>query len=114
MRAAFSLLLALTITGCDAAPKVIFADASIILPDDPVALPEGPGLQAVIENCTACHSTSTMLQQPQIPREKWEAEVTKMIKLYKAPVDPKAVPQIIDYMIAVQARQADVSRETQK
>lgn len=112
MRAAFPLLIALALAGCDSAPAVQFQDASITLPDDPVELPEGPGRQAVIENCTACHSTSTMLQQPDLPREKWEAEVAKMIKLYKAPVDPAAVPQIVDYMVAVQAREASVSRET--
>ncbi len=114
MRPAFLLLLGILLTGCDAAPKVVFEDASITLPDDPIELPEGQGRQAVIENCTACHSPSTMLQQPRIPREKWEAEVAKMIKLYKAPVDPEAIPQIIDYMMHVQAQQTDVSRETLK
>lgn len=112
MRAAFPLLLALALAGCDAQPKVEFQDASITLPDDPIELPEGPGRQAVIENCTACHSPSTMLQQPKIPREKWGAQVKKMIELYKAPVDPKAVPQIIDYMMHVQSQPADVPRET--
>lgn len=112
MRALPSLTALLLLTGCDAAPKVVFTDASIILPEDPIALPEGPGRQAVIENCTACHSPSTMLQQPRIPRDKWEAQVKKMIELYKAPVDPKAVPQIIDYMMHAQSQPADVPRET--
>ncbi len=114
MRAAFPILAALALASCDAAPKVQFQDASIALPDDPIELPEGPGRRAVMENCTACHSPSTMLQQPKVPREKWEASVAKMITLYKAPVDPEAVPQIVDYMVAFQARQADVSRETPK
>lgn len=35
-----------------------------------------------------------------------------MIKLFKAPVDPEAAEQINDCMVAVQARQADVPRET--
>ena len=112
MRALVALPALLFLAACDAAPKVVFQDASIILPDDPIDLPEGPGRQAVIENCTACHSPSTMLQQPKIPREKWEAQVTKMIELYKAPVDSKAVPQIIDYMMHVQSQPADVPRET--
>ncbi len=112
MRALLTLTALVLLTGCDTAPKVVFQDASITLPGDPIELPEGPGREAVIENCTACHSPSTMLQQPRIPREKWEAQVKKMIELYKAPVDPKAVPQIIDYMMQVQSRQADVPRET--
>jgi len=114
MRAALPLLIALTLAGCDSAPKVQFQDASITLPDDPAELPEGPGREVVAANCTACHSPSTMLQQPRLPREKWEAEVAKMIKLYKAPVDQKDVPQIVDYMLHVQAQNSDVSRETPK
>lgn len=112
MRALLALPALLLLAACDSAPKVEFQDASITLPDDPNDLPEGPGREAVMENCTACHSPSTMLQQPKVPREKWEATVAKMIKLYKAPVDPKAVPQIVDYMVAFQARQSDVPRET--
>ena len=117
MRAALPLLLAglaMGLAGCDSAPKVQFEDASITLPDDPAELPDGPGREVVAANCTACHSPSTMLQQPILPREKWEAEVAKMIKLYKAPVDQKDVPLIVDYMLHVQAQNRDVSRETPK
>ncbi|MFO6445892.1 cytochrome c [Erythrobacter sp. NE805] len=104
------LLSALLLAGCDAAPQVQFQDASVTLPDDPNALPDLPGRDAVLANCTACHSPSTFLQQPKIPREKWEASVAKMVKLYKAPVDPAAVPGIVDYMVAMQ----DVPRETSR
>jgi hypothetical protein len=106
MRALILPLAVLLLAGCEAAPKAMFQDASITLPDDPNDLPDGPGRQAVIENCTACHSPSTILQQPRVPREKWEGTVAKMVKLYKAPVDPAAIPQIVDYMVAVQAQQA--------
>lgn len=120
MRAALApapaLILALAapllLAGCDSAPRVVFQDASITLPDDPADLPEGPGKQAVIDNCAACHSPSTMLQQPKVPREKWEATVAKMVTLYKAPVDPAAVPAIVDYMVAVQARAENQTHET--
>ncbi len=108
MRALFALPLALMLTACDSAPKVAFADASITLPDDPIDLPEGPARDVVMENCTACHSPSTMLQQPKVSREKWESIVGKMRKLYKAPVDDAAAGQIVDYMVHVQ----NVSRET--
>jgi PBP1b-binding outer membrane lipoprotein LpoB len=92
------------LAGCDNAPAVVFEEASIILPDDPNDLPEGPGRDAVIENCTACHSPSTMLQQPKVSREKWESIVGKMKTLYKAPVDDAAVPAIVDYMVHVQSQ----------
>lgn len=104
MRAAALLPLALLLAACDSAPAVTFADASITLPEDPMALPEGPGRQAVVDNCLACHSPSTMLQQPRVSREKWESIAGKMIEVYKAPVDPAAIPAIADYMVHVQAR----------
>lgn len=92
------------LAGCDNDPVVVFEDAGIILPDDPIDLPEGPGRDAVIENCTACHSPSTMLQQPKVSREKWQSIVGKMKTLYKAPVDDAAVPAIVDYMVHVQSQ----------
>lgn len=97
------LALLIALAACEARPPVTFADAAITLPDDPLDLPAGPGRQAVVENCTACHSPSTMLQQPRLTRAKWESTVTKMIEVYKAPVDPQAIPGIVDYFMAVQA-----------
>ena len=101
MRAA-ALLLVCALAACDSAPAVTFADAQITLPDDPLDLPEGPGREAVIANCTACHSPSTMLQQPDLPREKWEAIIAKMAETYKAPIDTAAVPAIVDYLMTVE------------
>jgi cytochrome c5 len=96
----------LILAACDRAPTARFADAAITLPDDPGELPEVPGKQAVIENCTACHSPSTMLQQPKVDRAKWQAIIVKMRKLYKAPVDDDAVPAIVDYLLAMQSTAA--------
>ena len=97
-------LILLLLAACDNAPAAEFKDASILLPDDPIDLPEGPGRDAVIENCTACHSPSTMLQQPNVSAEKWESIIGKMKKLYKAPVDDAAVPAIVEYMVHVQGQ----------
>lgn len=107
----FVTALALLLAGCDRTPEVVFADTAITLPDDPLELPDFPGRDAVMENCTACHSPSTMLQQPQVPREKWESMVGKMVSVYKAPVDEQAIPAIIDYFVAVQAAQAKSAAE---
>ncbi|MFN4037772.1 MAG: cytochrome c [Erythrobacter sp.] len=104
-----ALILVLAMAGCDRAPQVSFADASITLPDDPLELPPGPGADVMIANCTACHSPSTMLQQPRMGRDKWLATVTKMREVYKAPVDEAAIPEIIDYLVA--AQEAEAARE---
>lgn len=101
------IILALLAAGCGSEQPVTFADVEITLPDDPITLPPGPGVQAVVENCTACHSPSTMLQQPQIPREKWQSIISKMMTVYKAPVDEQAVPEIVDYFVKFQTAQAE-------
>ena len=103
MRALALIIPALLLAGCDSgAPAVTFADAAITLPDDPLVLPPGPGAEEVLANCTACHSPSTMLQQPRMSREKWAKTVAKMQEVYKAPVDPASIPAIVDYLASVQ------------
>ncbi len=102
----WALLIVFALGGCNTEPEIVFADAEIALPVDPAILPPGPGMEAVLANCTGCHSPSTMLQQPRVPREKWESMVGKMIEVYKAPVDEAAIPEIVDYMVAVQNAQA--------
>jgi hypothetical protein len=64
-------------------------------------------METVAENCTACHSPAMMLQQPKIPRAKWEGLVEKMITVYKAPVDQAAAPVIVDYLMAMQAARSE-------
>jgi mono/diheme cytochrome c family protein len=109
MRAPLLMIALAAMAGCDSAAQVTFADASITLPDDPIDLPPGPGADAVVANCIACHSPSTMLQQPRMSREKWLSTITKMRETYKAPVDEAAIPQIVDYLMA--AQEAEAARE---
>jgi cytochrome c5 len=59
---------------------------------------EGRGADAVNNNCLACHSAGMVLTQPCLPRAVWQAEVEKMRNTYKAPVDAKDVPAIVDYL----------------
>lgn len=100
------LLLALAI-GTIAVPlaqaKTAFKvkSVSVTLPQSNRTLPDGPGLSAVENNCLACHSGNMIMAQPVMPRAAWQAEVTKMRNVYKAPVDDKDVPAIVDYLTAV-------------
>lgn len=112
MRRAVLLAALVLCAGCDRVPQVTFADSAIALPDDPAELPDFPGRDAVIAHCTACHSPSTMLQQPRIPRAKWEGIIGKMAEIYKAPIDPSAVPAIVDYFVAVQGAQTPGSERS--
>jgi hypothetical protein len=39
-----------------------------------------------------------VLNQPALPKATWEAEVPKMIKVYKAPIDEADVAAIVAYL----------------
>jgi cytochrome c553 len=58
----------------------------------------GPGADAINNNCLACHSAGMVLNQPDLSRQAWAAEVNKMINAYKAPVAPEDVGAIVDYL----------------
>jgi hypothetical protein len=102
IRGALPLVLALG--GCQQADNFAFQNTSIALPEDTTTLPDGPGVEAVTANCLACHSPAMILTQPRLNRKVWEAEVEKMAKVYKAPIDSAAVPQIVDYLVVTNER----------
>lgn len=76
---------------------VTLRSVSVDLPDSGRMF-EGPGADAVNANCLACHSAGMILTQPRLTRAAWQAEVEKMRKTYKAPVDEKDVAAIVDYL----------------
>ena len=71
-------------------------------PDEIAAFKPGPNLEVVQGNCTACHSADYINTQPPMKDKKdfWQAEVTKMIKVYGAPIDDADVGKIVDYLAA--------------
>jgi len=73
----------------------------VTLPESTVALPDGPNVAVARDNCVGCHSPEMILYQPTLPKLGWEAEVNKMKNVYKAPLDPKDIPAIVDYLTAV-------------
>jgi hypothetical protein len=79
----------------------IAAPVNYKLPDETVALKPGPNVEVVQNSCTACHSLDYISTQPRGPKFKkdfWQAEVTKMIKVYGAPIDDADVPKIVEYL----------------
>jgi hypothetical protein len=99
------LLPAAFLLGAALLPLVLHAEAPIALnsvtvdlPDSDRMFPDGPGSDAINNNCLACHSAGMVLNQPALPKAAWAAEVNKMINAYKAPVDPGDVDAIVDYL----------------
>lgn len=71
-------------------------------------LATGPGRDAVLGNCSMCHSVTYITMQPPLPAATWAAEVHKMIKTFGAPIQDATAQEIIAYL------QAHYTPETRK
>jgi hypothetical protein len=79
------------------------APVSYKVPDETAAFKPGPNLDTVQNNCTACHSADYVKTQPRgekFKKDFWAAEVTKMIKVYGAPIEDADIGKIVDYLTA--------------
>ena len=64
-----------------------------------VDLKDGPGRAKVEANCASCHSLDYLPgNSPFMNRQVWGAEVTKMIKVYGAPIADADATEIADYL----------------
>lgn len=64
-----------------------------------VQLKPGAGLDKVESNCAACHSLDYIrMNSPFLAPAGWDAEVTKMIKVFGAPIDDADAKAIADYL----------------
>ena len=69
------------------------------LPEETADLKPGPGLGPAQSNCVACHSADYIaMQPPKSGKAFWDAEVTKMIKTYGAPISEADAKVIADYL----------------
>lgn len=67
--------------------------------EKPITLKKGPGLEQVEANCGACHSLDYIQMNSPFPSAAvWDAEVTKMIKAFGAPVSDADTKTIADYL----------------
>lgn len=77
--------------------------AALALPaaaeEKPVQLAKAPGLDKVEANCSGCHSLDYVLMNSPFPNAAlWDAEVTKMIKAFGAPITDADAKAIADYL----------------
>jgi sulfite dehydrogenase (cytochrome) subunit B len=67
--------------------------------EKPVQLKQAPGLDKVEANCGACHSLDYVpMNSPFLTAAQWDAEVTKMISAFGAPIDQADAKIIVDYL----------------
>jgi hypothetical protein len=70
-----------------------------MLPEETTTLREGPGVERAANNCLQCHSVGYIrTQPPNRGKAFWEAEVTKMIKVYHAQISEADAKVIVDYL----------------
>jgi sulfite dehydrogenase (cytochrome) subunit B len=66
-----------------------------------IALTKAPGLDKVASNCGTCHSLDYIqMNSPFMNAATWDAEVTKMIKAFGAPISDADAAAIKDYLKA--------------
>ena len=67
--------------------------------EKPIELKKAPGLEKVEGNCAACHSLDYIqMNSPFLNAALWDAEVTKMIKAFGAPISDADAKGIADYL----------------
>jgi len=95
MRALIVALFAVTLT----APVMTPAATPAMADEKPIELKKAPGLDKVEANCAACHSLDYIQMNSPYPNAAlWDAEVTKMIKAFGAPIDDADAKAIADYL----------------
>jgi hypothetical protein len=62
---------------------------------------QGPGADAINNNCLICHSAGMVLTQPPLTRAGWQGIVAKMRTAYKAPVADEDIGPIVDYLTRI-------------
>jgi mono/diheme cytochrome c family protein len=73
----------------------------VVAAEQQVELKPGPGRDKVEANCVACHSLDYIVgNSPFMTRQVWDAEVTKMIKAFGAPISDADAKVIVDYLVA--------------
>jgi sulfite dehydrogenase (cytochrome) subunit B len=99
-RALLAILLLASAAGAPAAAETV----SITLPPDAVTLPPGPGADVTQTQCAFCHSLDYITTQPRGPATQWQGVVTKMQKVYGAPISEDNAKLIAEYLAAHYAR----------
>jgi sulfite dehydrogenase (cytochrome) subunit B len=72
---------------------------TVIAAEQRIVLKEGPGREKIEASCGSCHSLDYILtNSPFMGRPVWDAEVTKMIKAFGAPINDADAKDIAEYL----------------
>src|SRR5512144_3018619 len=82
------------------ATGVFAEDKTIALPPDSeyARLAPGPHRDLAQAQCQFCHSTDYVVMQPRGDAKQWDAVVTKMIKVFGAPLSEADARAVTEYL----------------
>ena len=98
------IVAALMAVGAQAQDKLVLKSVNVDLPFGDRMFQDAPGSDLVNGNCLACHSADMVLNQPAMSKAQWRSEVEKMRTAYRAPIDPKDVDTMVDYLVRLGQR----------
>lgn len=92
--------LLLTVLLAPAAAAEAGDTVTITLPPDHGTLRPGPGMEVTERACRMCHSLDYIVMQPRGGEAQWRGVVTKMIKVFGAPIPEDEARAIVQYLSA--------------
>jgi mono/diheme cytochrome c family protein len=82
-----------------ASASAIAGPTTYQLPEETADFKPGAGVETAETYCRICHSADYVATQPsKTGKAFWEAEVQKMIKVFKAPIPDADAAAIADYL----------------
>ncbi len=75
------------------------AERTFTLPPETARLKPGPGADLAAGQCLLCHSADYISTQPKLSQAVWQAEITKMVQKYGAPIPTNNVPALLEYLV---------------
>ena len=73
--------------------------SAAVADESALRLKDGPDADLVRGVCSICHSADYIqMNSPFLTRAGWETEVTKMIKVFGAPISEQDLPRIVEYL----------------
>ena len=73
---------------------------NLLLPAETARFKPGPGVETAVKNCSLCHSADYIYMQPPLSKAQWQGEVTKMRKVYGAPIEEADTDAIVAYLMS--------------
>jgi len=71
---------------------------AITLPPEHGTLKPGPGMEVTQKACQMCHSVDYITIQPRGGEAQWRGVVTKMVKVFGAPIGSEDADAIVEYL----------------